>query len=247
MDDLLREFLTETSESLDTVDNQLVRFEQEPNNAKILDNIFRLVHTIKGTCGFLGLPRLEALAHAAETLMGKFRDGMPVTGQAVTLILTTIDRIKEILGQLEATEAEPEGNDQDLIGELEAMVERGMAAMSASAQPIAAKAPEVAVAPPPTQGTLIPQTLERPLRPGEVSLDELERAFRETATEEIASPPLAAAQAPPAAVTMVKPAAKPTPSSLPFHAPPSPVVRRSNPDRSRRAPPRSPRAGPGCP
>ena len=66
MDDLLREFLTETSESLDTVDNQLVKFEQEPNNAKILDNIFRLVHTIKGTCGFLGLPRLEALAHAAN-------------------------------------------------------------------------------------------------------------------------------------------------------------------------------------
>ena len=81
MDDLLREFLTETSESLDTVDNQLVRFEQEPNNAKILDNIFRLVHTIKGTCGFLGLPRLEALAHAGETLMGKFRDGMPVTAR----------------------------------------------------------------------------------------------------------------------------------------------------------------------
>jgi len=85
MDDLLREFLTETSESLDTVDNQLVRFEQDPNNAKILDNIFRLVHTIKGTCGFLGLPRLEALAHAGETLMGKFRDGMPVTAEAVTL------------------------------------------------------------------------------------------------------------------------------------------------------------------
>ena len=132
MDDLLREFLTETSESLDTVDNQLVRFEQEPNNAKILDNIFRLVHTIKGTCGFLGLPRLEALAHAAETLMGKFRDGMPVTGQAVTLILTTIDRIKDILGQLEATEAEPDGSDQDLIDELEAMVERGMKAMTAA-------------------------------------------------------------------------------------------------------------------
>jgi chemotaxis protein histidine kinase CheA len=67
MDDVLRELLTETSESLDTVDNQLVCFEQEPNNTKILDNIFRLVHTIKGTCGFLGLPRLEALAHAAET------------------------------------------------------------------------------------------------------------------------------------------------------------------------------------
>ena len=105
MDDLLREFLTETSESLDTVDNQLVKFEQEPNNAKILDNIFRLVHTIKGTCGFLGLPRLEALAHAGETLMGKFRDGMPVKAEAVTLILGSIDRIKEILAGLEADHA----------------------------------------------------------------------------------------------------------------------------------------------
>src|SRR6201747_54446 len=133
MDDLLREFLTETNESLDTVDNQLVRFEQDPNNAKILDNIFRLVHTIKGTCGFLGLPRLEALAHAAETLMGKFRDGMPVTADAVTLVLCSIDRIKEILAGLEATQAEPDGNDRDLIAELHRMVERGMQVMSASA------------------------------------------------------------------------------------------------------------------
>ncbi len=135
MDDLLREFLTETSESLDTVDNQLVRFEQDPNNAKILDNIFRLVHTIKGTCGFLGLPRLEALAHAGETLMGKFRDGMPVTGEAVSLILASIDRIKEILAGLEATQSEPEGTDQDLIVKLHEMVEHGMAAMSAPVPP----------------------------------------------------------------------------------------------------------------
>src|SRR3954468_5865732 len=135
MDDLLREFLTETNESLDTVDNQLVRFEQEPNNAKILDNIFRLVHTIKGTCGFLGLPRLEALAHAAETLMGEFRDGMPVTGEAVTLIRSSIDRIKEILSGLERTHAEPEGGDTDLIDALHAMVERGMAEMAAAAAP----------------------------------------------------------------------------------------------------------------
>ena len=151
MDDLLREFLTETSESLDTVDNQLVRFEQDPNNAKILDNIFRLVHTIKGTCGFLGLPRLEALAHAGETLMGKFRDGMPVTAEAVTLILGSIDRIKEILGGLEATEAEPQGNDQDLIVQLHQMVERGMAAMSAPVMP-AAPVPEAPiVSAPPVQ------------------------------------------------------------------------------------------------
>src|ERR1700735_4765105 len=168
MDDLLREFLTETSESLDTVDNQLVRFEQDPNNAKILDNIFRLVHTIKGTCGFLGLPSLEALAHAGETLMGKFRDGMPFKAEAVTLILASIDRIKEILSGLEATEAEPEGTDQDLIVQLHQMVEQGMQAMSAPASPVAS-APAASVEPAMEQGTLIYQVLERQLRPGEVS------------------------------------------------------------------------------
>ena len=201
MDDLLREFLTETSESLDTVDNQLVRFEQDPNNAKILDNIFRLVHTIKGTCGFLGLPRLEALAHAGETLMGKFRDGMPVTGDAVSLILASIDRIKEILAGLEATEAEPQGSDEDLIVKLHEMVEHGMAAMSAPAPLVASAsaAPEpaapVAVTPPVAEGTLVPQTLERALRPGEVSLDDLERAFQETAIEVVA-PALVPSSAP---------------------------------------------------
>ena len=193
MDDLLREFLTETNESLDTVDNQLVRFEQDPNNAKILDNIFRLVHTIKGTCGFLGLPRLEALAHAAETLMGKFRDGMPVTGEAVSLILSSIDRIKEILSQLEANETEPEGGDPDLIEALHHMVEAGIKGMAAPAAP--AK----------TEGVLVPQVLERELRPGEVSLDDLERAFRETAIE-VESPPIALA-----APALVKAAAKATP------------------------------------
>src|ERR1035437_2674695 len=215
MDDLLREFLTETGESLDTVDVELVHFEQDPNNAKILDNIFRLVHTIKGTCGFLGLPRLEALAHAAETLMSKFRDGMPVTGEAVTLILSTIDRIKEILGGLEATEVEPEGTDQDLIDELEAMVERGMEAMAVSVAPAApvesAPAAHDADAPVIEQGTLVPQILERQLRPGEVSLDELERAFRETATEVAPPPPAPAATPSPAqraapVVTPAKPA-----------------------------------------
>ncbi|MGY3463619.1 two-component system chemotaxis sensor kinase CheA [Bradyrhizobium sp. LM6.11] len=218
MDDLLREFLTETGESLDTVDNQLVKFEQEPNNAKILDNIFRLVHTIKGTCGFLGLPRLEALAHAGETLMGKFRDGMPVTGQAVTVILSSIDRIKEILAGLEATEAEPEGTDRDLIEKLEAMVEHGMAAMSAgvAAAPVAEAPPLVPEAPvaveaAPTSGALADQTLERPLRLGEVSLDELERAFRETAIEAPAPAPVAKAEpAAEAPAPVAKEAAKET-------------------------------------
>src|SRR5262249_54607316 len=161
MDDLLREFLTETNESLDTLDVELVRFEQEPNNARILDNIFRLVHTIKGTCGFIGLPRLEMLAHAAETLMSKFRDGAPVTGEAVTLVLFAIDRIKDILSDIEKHQSEPEGSDGDLIGALEQMVQ------------------QIATAPASRPAMEEAQALERPLRPGEVSLEELERAFRE--------------------------------------------------------------------
>jgi len=177
MDDLLREFVTETNESLDVVDVELVRFEQDPNNAKILGNIFRLVHTIKGTCGFLGLPRLEALAHAAESLMGKFRDGAPVTGEAVTLILATIDRIKEILQTLEREQSEPEGEDADLISDLDIMAER------------------LAVPPQFTVGTLTPQVLERPLRPGEDSLDDLERAFRATAVEPMPAKPAKAVEA----------------------------------------------------
>ena len=184
MDDLLREFLTETNESLGVVDVELVRFEQEPNNASILSNIFRLVHTIKGTCGFLGLPRLEALTHAAETLMGKFRDGMPVTGEAVTLILVTIDRIKEILDELETHQQEPSGADDDLIEKLHGMLERTK---------------QTAASPPGTVGSLINQKLERPLRPGEVSLDELERAFRETPGPVPEPPEPAAASAAPAA------------------------------------------------
>src|SRR5581483_7990238 len=124
MDDLLREFVTETNESLDVVDVELVRFEQEPNNAKILDNVFRLVHTIKVTCGFLGVPRLEALAHAAEALMGKFRDGAPATSEAVSVILASIDRIKGILESLEREQKEPEGSDDDLIEQLENLSER---------------------------------------------------------------------------------------------------------------------------
>jgi two-component system, chemotaxis family, sensor kinase CheA len=121
MDDLLREFLSETAESLEAVDRELVRFEREPNSTGILDNIFRLVHTIKGTCGFLGLPRLAALTHAAETLLASFRSGRPVSSEAVTLILASIDRVKALLDALEQTGAEPEGEDRDLIDALQAV------------------------------------------------------------------------------------------------------------------------------
>ena len=128
MDDLLNEFLTETSESLESLDVELVKLEQNPNDLELLSNIFRLVHTIKGTCGFLGLPRLEAVAHAGENVLGNFRDGsQEVTPEAVSLILESLDCIKSLLSALEATEAEPEGDDSALISRLDMMYRAGKA------------------------------------------------------------------------------------------------------------------------
>ncbi len=161
MDDLLSEFLTETSESLSTLDVELVKLEQNPE-PKILSNIFRLVHTIKGTCGFLGLPRLETVAHAGENVLGKFRDGeLSVTPGAVTLILACLDRIKMILSHIEATEAEPEGDDKDLIVQLNAAAEG-----KAPETPAAASAPEpvaaAAVAEPEPEPEPIPEPAATP-------------------------------------------------------------------------------------
>jgi len=122
MDDLLQEFLAETAESLAVLDVELVRFERETSDATILSNIFRLMHTIKGTCGFLGLPRLGAVAHAGENILGKFRDGeLEVTPRAVTLILKAIDQIRSLLAEMEATGAEPTGSDEALIAEINAL------------------------------------------------------------------------------------------------------------------------------
>ena len=122
MDELLTEFLTETSESLAVIDNELVRFEQNPGDKAILQDIFRLVHTIKGTSGFLGLPRLEAVTHAGEDILGMFRDGdLEVTPAAVSSILKAIDRVKDIITGLEESGTEPAGDDGDLINELRAI------------------------------------------------------------------------------------------------------------------------------
>ncbi len=124
MDDLLNEFLTESSENLAVLDAEIVRLERNPDDKESIGSIFRLVHTIKGTCGFLGLARLEAVAHAGENVLGKFRDGkLAVTPAAVTVILQCIDAIRAILSQLEETAAEPAGDDTWLIERLNALAD----------------------------------------------------------------------------------------------------------------------------
>ena len=121
MDDLIADFLTETNESIADLDVALVKLERTPDDQATLSLIFRLVHTIKGTCGFLGLPRLEKVAHAAENVLGKVRDGvLTATPDTVTLVLTALDRIKAIVGGLAASGSEPSGDDSGLVEALNA-------------------------------------------------------------------------------------------------------------------------------
>ena len=129
MDDLLVEFLTETNENLAELDVALVRLEREPDGGGTLAQIFRLVHTIKGTCGFLGLPRLEKLAHAAENVLDKVREGaLAVTPNLVSTVLAAIDQIKFIVMQLGMTGREPPGSDAALIGRLDSVSDGGTGA-----------------------------------------------------------------------------------------------------------------------
>jgi two-component system chemotaxis sensor kinase CheA len=123
LDDLVSEFIAETREGLEALDSELVRFERSPDDPATLSNIFRLIHTIKGTCGFLGLPRLQALAHTAENVLGAFRDGaLQVTPVAVSAVLDTVDVIRAITDALAEAGTEPEGDDSDLIVRLEGVL-----------------------------------------------------------------------------------------------------------------------------
>ncbi|MEH6527818.1 MAG: chemotaxis protein CheW [Sneathiella sp.] len=187
MDDLLSEFLTETNENIGIVDASLVVLEQDPSDESQIDNIFRLVHTIKGTCGFLGLPRLEAVAHAGENVLGKIRDReLTVTSDVVTIILEAMDVIKDILAVIEDTEAEPEGNDADLtrrlndvaFGTAEVKVEEVAPVVEEDTRGRATEAELEAAfmaADGPDDVTDIADVKE--LHPAETSLDELEAAF----------------------------------------------------------------------
>ncbi len=119
MDDLLREFLSECSESMTLLDAELVRLERNPDDPELLAGIFRLVHTIKGTCGFLGLARLEAVAHATENVLGRLRDReLAATPAVITPILRALDRIKELLDALARKPLEPTGDDRELLAAL---------------------------------------------------------------------------------------------------------------------------------
>jgi len=126
-EELLSEFLTESNENLASIEQQLMDLEMHPSNVDLLDGIFRAVHTVKGSCGFLGLVGLQKTAHAGENLLGKIRaTKYLVNDEVVSLLLECTDGIKALLEGLEAEGAEPDLDHSDLIERLhiaERMVE----------------------------------------------------------------------------------------------------------------------------
>ena len=107
-DDILKDFLAESKENLELLDQQFVELEQEPDNEELIKSIFRTIHTIKGTSGFFGFTTLEGIAHFAEDILSKLRDGVvQVNEEITTILLQSVDYIKAILAELESSGQEP--------------------------------------------------------------------------------------------------------------------------------------------
>jgi two-component system, chemotaxis family, sensor kinase CheA len=119
MDDLLRDFLQEATEHIDAASTALLRLEKDQADPALIASLFRHIHSIKGSSGFLRLPRVARLTHATETLIGRLRDGATATPAHVSLILAAVDRLSALLLDVAGAEAEPEGDDSDLLRQLE--------------------------------------------------------------------------------------------------------------------------------
>src|SRR5216683_3166959 len=103
MDEILSEFITESRENLSQLDHDLVELEKDPQSAELLASVFRTFHTIKGVAGFLNFSRLEAVAHAAEDLLGMLRDGRLLLDAPITsALLAADDAVRHMLAVVEA-------------------------------------------------------------------------------------------------------------------------------------------------
>jgi two-component system chemotaxis sensor kinase CheA len=119
MDDLIKDFLVESYENLDRLDQDFVALETDPGGPDKMGSIFRTIHTIKGTCGCLGLHKLEAVAHVGENLLSRLRDKQLVMdGPITTALLRLVDAIREILGNIEKTESEGDADYSAVCAEL---------------------------------------------------------------------------------------------------------------------------------
>jgi two-component system chemotaxis sensor kinase CheA len=146
VDEIVQEFLVESHENLDQLDRDLVALEQDPNSRPLIGSIFRTIHTIKGTSGFLAFGHLESVTHVGESLLSRLRDGaLELTPERTSALLEMVDAVRGLLAEIEESGTEGSPNHADLIAKLgrlqEAPVAAAVGAVGASAAAPAAAAP----------------------------------------------------------------------------------------------------------
>jgi len=156
IDDIVREFLIESYENLDQLDQDLVALESAPGSRELLSSVFRTIHTIKGTSGFLAFGDLERVAHVGESLLVELRDGRRLMDQHTTdVLLRMVDTIRDLLGRIESTGGEAGIEVDGVI----AVIQRALdgedeAATEVAPEPAAEAAPEPAAEPTPAEPML---------------------------------------------------------------------------------------------
>jgi two-component system chemotaxis sensor kinase CheA len=194
MSDVVREFLSESRENLDQIDVDLVTLEKNPDDSSIVARIFRTIHTIKGTCGFLGFGRLESVSHAGENVLSALRDEeIAPSPTMTTVLLAMVDVIRSVLARIDATGDEGDGDYSLLIQQLTALY-RGGTPQIDGVPPVAE------LEPPPPVVDLPPSAASSPVAPPPI------------APPPVAAPPPRIAAPPPAARPHAAAPAEPTPS-----------------------------------
>ena len=141
MDEIVKDFLIESNENLDRLDQELVKLESEPSSTELLASVFRTIHTIKGSCGFLGFTRLEKLTHAGESLLSRLRDGMlSLNAEITTGLLAMVDAVRHMLAAIQASGQDGEEDYAPLIELLKTL--QGSQPPVAASPPVPASGPE---------------------------------------------------------------------------------------------------------
>ena len=141
MDEIVKDFLIESNENLDRLDQELVKLESEPSSTELLASVFRTIHTIKGSCGFLGFTRLEKLTHAGESLLSRLRDGLlSLNAEITTGLLAMVDAVRHMLAAIQASGRDGEEDYAPLIELLKTL--QGSQPPVAASSPVPASDPE---------------------------------------------------------------------------------------------------------
>jgi two-component system, chemotaxis family, sensor kinase CheA len=145
--EIVREFLIESYENLDRLDRDLICLEKDPSSQPLLASIFRTIHTIKGTSGFLSFSQLESVTHVGESLLARLRDGaLTLTPEITSALLAMVDAVRQMLGNIETSGSEGERDDAALVANLTGLLQAGRAEESASPPPAPPPAPAPAPA-----------------------------------------------------------------------------------------------------